>query len=29
MTGWMSGNRAWRVGLAAARVPDEHTVLCV
>lgn len=24
MTGWMSGNRAWKVGLAAARVPDEH-----
>lgn len=29
MTGWMSGNRAWRVGLAAARVPDEHTILCL
>lgn len=29
MTGWMSGNRAWKVGLAATRVPDEHNTVCL
>lgn len=29
MTGWMSGNRAWKVGLVVTRVPDEHNTVCL